>query len=122
MKNSAVILFLLLSLQLKAQDNISPAKAYAGITFIKNGTVHTGTGTVLQNTSVQIRNGKIEKIGANLPVPSGDARIFDATGMDVYPGFILSDCNIGLREMANQVKGTDDYNEIGDLNPSVRSI
>jgi imidazolonepropionase-like amidohydrolase len=123
MKNLLSILFLLLSVQvLKAQDDISPAKAYAGITFIKNGTVHTGTGVVLQNTSIQIRNGKIEKIGANLPVPSGDARIFDATGMDVYPGFILSDCNIGLREIANQVKGSDDYSEIGDLNPSVRSI
>ncbi len=122
MKKFLTVLALFLSVyKLEAQDNISPAKPYAGITFIKNGTVHTGTGTVLQNTSIEIRNGKIERIGADLSAPA-DALVTDATGMQVYPGFILSDCNIGLREMANQVKGTDDYRELGDLNPSVRSI
>ena len=122
MKKYLIILTILLSVyQLKAQDNISPAKLYAGTTFIKNGTVHTGTGTVLQNTSILVRDGKIEKVGADLSAPP-EARVMDATGMQVYPGFILSDCNIGLREMANQVKGTDDYRELGDLNPSVRSI
>ena len=122
MKKILTVLALFLSVYtLEAQDNISPAKPYAGITFIRNGTVHTGTGTVLQNTSIEIRNGKIERIGTDLSAPA-DARVMDATGMQVYPGFILSDCNIGLREMANQVKGTDDYRELGDLNPSVRSI
>lgn len=104
-----------------AQDNISPSKKYEGVTVIKNGTVHTGTGEVLQNTSIQIRNGKIEKIGKDIAVPA-DAQVTDATGMQVYPGFILPNCNIGLREIASQVKGTNDYNELGDLNPNVKSI
>jgi imidazolonepropionase-like amidohydrolase len=104
-----------------AQDNIIPAKFNAGSTFIKNGTIHTATGAILQNTSILIKNGKIEKIGANLSAPS-DATITDATGMHVYPGFVLANTNIGLREIASQAKGNSDYNELGELNPNVRSI
>lgn len=106
----------------KAQDDISPAPAYKGLMFIRNGTVHVGNGQVLPNTTIQVNNGKIEKIGTNLPIPADDVKVFDATGKDVYPGLILSNTNIGLREIGSQVKGSTDYNEIGDLNPNVRSI
>lgn len=105
-----------------AQDNISPAASYKGITFIKNGTIHTGTGAVLANTSIVINNGKIEKIGTDVTAPSGDARVVDATGMHVYPGFILSNTTIGLREIGSQVRGSNDFNELGELNPNVKSI
>lgn len=103
------------------QDNISPAPFFTGVSFIKNATVHTATGQVLQNTSIQINNGKIEKISGNLIAPS-NAVITDATGMHVYPGFILANSIVGLKEIANQVKGTNDYYEIGELNPNVNSI
>jgi len=105
-----------------AQDNISPAPVYKGLLFIKNATVHVGNGQVLENTTIQVSNGKIEKIGANLPIPVDDVKVFDATGKHVYPGLILSNTNIGLREIGSQVKGSNDYNEIGELNPNVRSI
>jgi len=105
-----------------AQDNISPAPVYKGLLFIKNATVHVGNGQVLENTNIQVSNGKIEKIGANLPIPVDDVKVFDATGKHVYPGLILSNTNIGLREIGSQVKGSNDYNEIGELNPNVRSI
>jgi imidazolonepropionase-like amidohydrolase len=104
-----------------AQENISPAKFYAGTTVIKNGTIHTGTGAVLQNTTIVIKNGKIEKIGNDVTIPS-DAKVTDATGMHVYPGFVLANTNIGLREIASQAKGQSDYNELGEMNPNVHSI
>lgn len=104
-----------------AQDNISPAKFNAVSTLIKNGTIHTGTGAVLQNTSILVTNGKIIQIGSNIEAPA-NATIADATGMHVYPGFVLANTNIGLKEIANQAKGTSDYNELGELNPNVRSI
>ncbi len=107
---------------LKAQDNISPAVSYKGFTFIKNGTIHTGTGLVLINTSILINNGKIEKVGADLTAPTGTVNVVDATGMQVYPGFILSNTNIGLREIGSQVKGSNDFNELGEFNPNVKSI
>jgi imidazolonepropionase-like amidohydrolase len=116
-----IILAITFSNTLKAQDNISPAKNYEGITIIKNGTVHTGTGAVLQNTTIQTRNGKIEKIGTDIATPA-DARVTDATGMHVYPAFIMANTNIGLREIASQVRATNDYNELGELNPNVKSI
>jgi imidazolonepropionase-like amidohydrolase len=121
-KISIITLAALVCLQGIAQDNISPAKPYTGLTFIKNGTVHIGNGQVLQNTTIQIRNGKIEKIGTDISIPADDVKVIDATGKQVYPGLILSSTNIGLREIANQVPGSDDYNELGDLNPNVKSI
>ena len=122
MKKYIIILITMLVANMAmAQDNISPAKFYAGVTVIKNGYVHTGTGSVLPNTSILIRNGKIEKIGTDIVAPA-DAVVTDATGMQVYPGFILSNTITGLKEIANQAKGTSDYNELGALNPNVRSI
>lgn len=105
-----------------AQETIYPAPEYKGLLFIKNGTVHVGNGQVLNNTTIQVNNGKIEKIGANLPIPMDDVKVFDATGKHVYPGLILSNTTIGLREIASQVRGSNDYREIGELNPNVKSI
>ena len=123
MKKYLITLVALASITIvKAQDNILPASAYSGFTYIKNGTVHTGTGTVLQNTSILIKNGKIENIAADIPMPTGDVRMVDATGMQVYPGFIISNTTIGLREIGSQVKGSNDYNELGELNPNVKSV
>jgi imidazolonepropionase-like amidohydrolase len=121
-KISIILLTILNAFGGFAQDNISPAPAYKGLLFIKNGTVHVGNGQVLENTTIQVNNGKIEKIGANLPIPMDDVKVFDATGKHVYPGLILSNTNIGLREIGSQVKGSNDYNEIGELNPNIRSI
>ena len=123
MKKYLIIIFTIsISIVVKAQDNISPAKPYTGVTIIKNATVHTGTGVVLNNISIQIKNGKIEKIGNDISGDFATVRIVDATGMHVYPGFILSNTNIGLREIASQVKGSNDYNELGELNPNIKSI
>ncbi len=105
-----------------AQETIYPAPEYNGLLFIKNGTVHVGNGQVLTNTTIQVNNGKIEKIGVDLPIPTDDVKVFDATGKHVYPGAILSNTTIGLREISSQVRGTNDYRELGDLNPNIKSI
>ena len=123
MKKYLIIIFAVCSnIIATAQDNISPAKPQTGTIIIKNATVHTGTSSILNNTSIQITNGKIEKIGADLTAPAGDVKTIDATGMQVYPGFILSNTTIGLREIGSQVRGSNDFNELGELNPNVRSI
>jgi imidazolonepropionase-like amidohydrolase len=62
---------------------------------IKGGTVVTVTGATIQKGTIIIRNGLIEAVGADIPVP-GDARVIDATGMTVYPGLIDAYTNIGL--------------------------
>jgi Imidazolonepropionase and related amidohydrolases len=106
----------------KAQETVYPAKEYKGKLYITNGTVHVGNGTVLEKATIEVDNGKIVRVGTDINVQQAGAKVYDATGKQVYPGLILSSTDLGLKEIANGVRGSDDYREIGDINPSVRSI
>ncbi|KIC89267.1 amidohydrolase family protein [Flavihumibacter sp. ZG627] len=112
---------LLLTTSSHAQENVYPAKEYKGLLFITNATVHVGNGQVIEGTTIEVRNGKIDKIGKDIPVPQGDVKVFDVKGKHVYPGLILTNSQLGLVEVPS-VRATVDSREIGDLNPSVRSI
>ncbi|MEJ7626378.1 MAG: amidohydrolase family protein [Ferruginibacter sp.] len=105
-----------------SQDDIYPAPPNMGMIFIKNATVHTGTGEVLVNANILINKNKIEKVGRDVTLPSGNVKVVDASGKHVYPGLILANTTIGLREIGSQVRGSNDFREIGDLNPNVKSI
>jgi imidazolonepropionase-like amidohydrolase len=67
-------------------------EAYA----IRGSTVVTVTGATIQKGIVVIRNGLIEAVGADIPIP-GDARVIDATGMTIYPGLFDSYTSYGMR-------------------------
>jgi imidazolonepropionase-like amidohydrolase len=121
-KYIAIICSFVSCLSTLAQETVYPEPAYKGLLFIKNATVHTGNGQVLNNTTIQINNGKIEKIGMDLAIPKDDVKVFDATGKHVYPGIILSNTNIGLKEIGSAVRGSNDFSEIGELNPNIQSI
>ena len=103
-----------------AQENVYPAKKQEKAIFISNGTVHVGNGTVLSNTSIEINEGKIVNIGAGIS-PSANAMVVDAKGKHVYPGLILSNANLGLVEV-NSVRATADAVEIGEYNPTIKSL
>ena len=66
--------------QVTAQAKVPP-------TLIRNATVLTVTKGTLQNTDLLLENGKIARIGKNLPAPAG-AQVIDATGKYVMPGII----------------------------------
>lgn len=102
-----------------AQETVYPAKAQEGVLFIKNGTVHVGNGTVIENASVRIEAGKITAVGKDLS--AGDAKVIDASGKHVYPGLILANSDLGLTEVPT-VRAMNDVSELGVYNPSVRSI
>ncbi|MEO6818878.1 MAG: amidohydrolase family protein [Ginsengibacter sp.] len=104
-----------------AQPTIYPAPANEGYILISNATIHVGNGTVINNGSILINKNKIEKIGSNITAPSG-AKTIDATGKQVYPGLISSISNLGLKEVEGSVRGTDDFEELGEITPSIRSI
>ncbi|MDD2792263.1 MAG: amidohydrolase family protein [Sediminibacterium sp.] len=106
---------------ISAQDNIYPAKPQTGLLFLKNGTVHIGNGTVIENATIKINNGKIEEVGTNVSVPNSGAEVVDVNGKHVYPGLIHPSSTLGLQEIGG-IRSMQDFNEIGDLNPSVRSI
>jgi imidazolonepropionase-like amidohydrolase len=116
-------LSLLATLTARAQDDVYPAKDYKGRLYITGGTIHIGNGQVIEGGTIAVDNGKIVQVGPNITVPSGaDVKVVDARGHQVYPGIILSVTDLGLKEIANGVRGSNDYEELGDINPSVRSI
>ncbi len=117
---SLAVLLLLVGFS-KAQETVYPAKEFKGKLYIVNGTVHVGNGTVIENASIEVNNGKIVRVGTDITTGKDD-KVIDAKGKQVYPGLILSSTDLGLKEIANGVRGSNDYVEIGDLNPSVRSI
>lgn len=67
--------------------------------FINAKVVASSTSTI-ENGTLLVREGRIEKIGANLPVPSGYTTI-DLKGKSVYPSFIDLHTNYGLPKAEN---------------------
>src|ERR1700744_5938788 len=86
----------------KAQDDVYPAKPYAGKLFITHGTIHIGNGQVIEDGTIAVDNGKIVQVGQQVAVPS-DAKVIDAKGKQVYPGLILPVTDLGLKEIAGSV-------------------
>lgn len=102
-----------------AQESISPATAQKETIALTNATIHVGNGQVINNGTVVLKNGKITEVGANASTVG--ARIIDCSGKQIYPGLILSDVQIGLIEVP-AVRATIDAGEIGEMNPSIRSL
>ena len=81
----------------------SPAFAQQ-LTAITGGRVLTGT-SVIENGTVVIQNGRVVSVGTGA-APSG-ARIIDARGKVVSPGFVAVDSGLGGSEVSS-VGGTND--------------
>ena len=102
-----------------AQETISPAPAQKETIALTNATIHVGNGQVIQNGTVVFKNGKITEVGAN--ASTAGAKVIDCKGKHIYPGLILSATQIGLVEVPT-VRATADGSEIGEMNPSIRSL
>jgi imidazolonepropionase-like amidohydrolase len=111
----------LLSTTTRAQETIYPAVPQQGTTAITHAIVHVGNGTVINDATVIFEKGKITGVGTGLATPA-NATVIDATGKQVYPGLILSNSYLGLKEVANGVRGSNDLVEIGENNASIRSL
>lgn len=102
-----------------AQETMSPAPAQKETIALTNATVHVGNGQVINNATVVFKDGKITEVGTG--ASTAGARIVDCSGKHIYPGLILTSSQLGLVEV-NSVRATIDGTEIGDMNPSIRSI
>ncbi|MFI5132277.1 MAG: amidohydrolase, partial [Chitinophagales bacterium] len=103
-----------------SQETVYPTPKQTTTTAITNATVHKGNGEVIENATIVITDGKIAAVGKDVAVPAG-ATTVDAKGKQVYPGLILPISNLGLVEI-NSVRATNDVQELGDLNPNIRSL
>jgi hypothetical protein len=82
-----------------------PAYADApGVYAITGGTVHPVSGPAIANGVVIIRDGLIEAVGANLPIPA-DAATIDAKGGHVYPGLIDAQTSLGFPSATPRPRG-----------------
>ena len=62
--------------------------------IIKNAKIHTAVDPEPVMGDILIEDGKIAQIGTN--IPADGTEIYDAAGMDVYPGFIDAHTHIGM--------------------------
>jgi imidazolonepropionase-like amidohydrolase len=103
-----------------AQESIAPAPVQTVKFAVTNAVIHVGNGKVITNGSITIANGKIIEVSDN-PVVSSNVKVINANGKHIYPGLIAPITSLGLVEVAS-TKSTVDAQELGDMNPSLKSI
>ncbi len=100
-----------------------PANAQQKPVVIVGGKIHVGNGQVIENGAIAFEAGKLTYVGSAASAPADKTKydVIDATGKQIYPGFILPNSQVGLLEVS-AVRATADFDEIGDFNPNVRSL
>lgn len=91
--------------------------------LLKQGIIHNAITEEPFVADILVENGKIKKIA---PVLEGkvinEAEVIDATGIDIYPGFVEPHCHLGLDGYAVGYAGQD-YNEINDpITPQLSAV
>lgn len=107
----------LLPLALPAQT--SGGAPDSAIVVIDGARLETITAGVIETGRVRIEAGKIVAIGGD-DVSLAHARVIDARGKQVYPGFIAAHSVLGLVEVA-AVRATVDQAEVGMNTANVRA-
>lgn len=88
---------------------------------IKNGFIHNAVEEEPFQADILISQGKIVKIGKELELPE-QTEVYDASGLEVYPGFVEAHCHLGLDGYGIGFEGSD-YNETNDIvTPQLRGI
>jgi len=123
MRNLFFILFTVASLFANAQQNPTIAPAQTRSVLIMNATAHIGDGTVIENAAIGFRNGKLDMVAdartIRLAANAYDETI-DASGKQVYPGFIATNSTLGLHEL-DAIRPANDVAETGAYKPGIRS-
>lgn len=126
MINKIYIAILLISACLIRVSAQSPvvAPAQEKPVILMGGTIHTGTGIVIENGAVTFAGGKITAVGKSSDIKFDKSvyDVIDVSGKQIYPGLIFPNTSIGLIEIGSGVDVASDDREIGDLNPNVRAI
>jgi imidazolonepropionase-like amidohydrolase len=117
-----VLLTLVFGISLVSTAQQTPAPKQQKSILILNAKAHLGNGTVMENSAIGFNNGKIDVVtSASSVIKANYETIIDASGKEVYPGFIAPNSTLGLVEI-DAVKSSDDESEIGTFNPHVRSL
>lgn len=89
--------------------------------LIKNAKIYTMAGTVIEKGCVLVEGKTIKEVGTDVVAPL-DAKVIDAEGKLLFPGFIDAHCHIGMWEEGIGFEG-EDGNEMTDpTTPHLRAI
>jgi len=89
-----ILLFGVLASPVRSQVYLTDQ--YSTVYAITNAKIVTGSGTVIINGSVLLRNGLISAVGEAVDIPA-EAKVIDGTGLTIYPGFIDLSTNLGFK-------------------------
>ncbi len=112
-----LVLLLIFSNVLPASDQVPGPRQERPIVLV-GGTIHPVNGPMVPGGQILFVDGKIVEVGQQVKIPQGAEEI-DITGKHVYPGLIAAHSIIGLTEVG-AVRATQDYAEVGAINPNVR--
>ncbi len=75
--------------------------------FLKNAKIYTMSAQgLLEKGMILIKDGKIEKIGPDIPTPS-DAQVIDLSGKTIIPGIVCASSSLFLEEKDLQYSGEE---------------
>ena len=84
---------------------------------VKGGRIITGSGPAIENGVILVRNGKIEAVGKDLPIPS-EAKVVDATGRVIVPGFVEAHSSRGMDQSNESNPNVPFLSVIDAIDPS----
>lgn len=89
--------------------------------LIKNGKIFTMNkkDEILENTDILVENGKIIKIGKHI---EENCEILDASGKNVFPGFVEAHCHLGMAESGVGNFFRDHNENLKPITPECRVI
>ena len=91
--------------------------------LIKHGTIHDAIHEEAYTADIFVEHGKIARIEPKLEEKEfGKVQVLDASGLEVYPGFVEAHCHLGLDGYAIGFEGAD-YNEMSEsLTPELSAV
>ena len=78
--------------------------------IIKNGRIHVGDGTVMEKGDILIDGTKIQKVAPVIECEEAD--VIDASGKEVFPGFIDPQSSIGAMGIPGRTMDTDETSSL----------
>ena len=81
--------------------------------IIRNAMIHDAVHAEPYKGDLLIRDGKLVSVGG--AVPDAGETVFDAEGLQAYPGFVDAHSHIGLDGYGGPTGTTYDYNEMNDI-------
>ena len=91
--------------------------------LLTNGFLHVGNGQSMESALVGIVDGKITIVQNSLATTINKKEwdtIINLNGQHIYPAFVAPNSTLGLTEI-DAVRATRDYDDVGELNPHVRT-